>query len=609
MAEPFDTLAAQLTDVIERLAAGSVGSFDASAEIAAIMSELAPDQWAQLTQVIEVMGRVDGMLFVTGTPAPSLGVVGATAVDLVNGKFWPPKTELGWTTAAIDFVGATGPAGTITSVSAEGIAPGASPEAVAGGTPSARTIHFKIPKGDTGDGGDITDVTAETLPAGASATVTRGGTAGARTLHLGIPRGDTGTDTADVALAIMERADLYMPMTISQAAAFARRGVEFDFVNGYFRNGTEVVDDFTDLTGMTFARASTGLARNAAGVFSSFASGVPRVTDLGLLTEPLATQLLTRAAPTVAQLSLAQNCADVAAPASPPITGLAWLTMDNTAGKTAIAYQSVSHVPSTEHTESVIVHAPDGIAPVPSTSSTSGDFSFVIAGSLAVTDIVVDRLGSSNYWRCQASTTVNAAPSGSSGIIRYSGQNTRTLHFGPRQMETGPIATSPIISTGATATRQADLAWLDGLSIAGPCILLADFRFAGGTSARNVGARIALEVDAGNANDRAHILNASGAVGGQVLVGGSPTAAPVVAGTVPVGQLVQTALRVATNSVRFAKDGVLSTLDADAAVPSPFTRLGLGGRVNSANNTLRGYLARAAVLPFGGIDADLSLLS
>lgn len=607
MAEPFDTLAAQLVAILEQLIAETITPEAAADDVAQIYETLSLNS-GTLEAVKATLGRVRGMFVVSAAPSDFLGTPGSTAFDPTNRIWYGPKdAETGWP-AGVAFVD-QGPSGTITSVSATTLSPGASATVTPGGTPQARTFEFGIPQGATGDGGDIVDVTIETLAAGAEATVTRGGTAGARTLHLGIPRGDTGVDTADAALAIMERSDVYMPMTISQAAAFARRGLEFDFVNGYFRNGTEVVEAFTGLTGMSFSRASTGLARNAAGVFSSFASGVPRVTDLGLLTEPVATQLLARAAPTIAQLSLAQNCADVSAPASPPIASVAWMTMDNTASKTAIAYQSLSHVPSTEHTCSIIVHAPDGIAPVPSTSSSSGDFSFVIAGQLAVTDIVVDRLGTSNYWRCQASYVVNAAPSGSSGIIRYSGQNTRTLNFGPRQIETGSIATSPIISTGATATRQADLAWLDGLSVVGPCILLADFRFAGGTSARNAGARIALELDGGSTDNRAHILNQSGAVGGQVLVGGSPTAAPVVAGTVPVGQLVQTAMRVATNNVRFAKDGGLSTLDTDAAIPSPFTRLGLGGRVNSTNNPLRGYLARAAILPIVGSDADLGFLS
>lgn len=261
MAEPFDTLAAQLTDVIERLAAGSVGSFDASAEIAAIMSGLAPDQWAQLTQVIQVMGRVDGMLFVTGTPATTLGTVGSTAVDLVNGKFWPPKTELGWTTPPIDFVGATGPAGTITSVTAEGVAPGAAPEVVLGGTPAARTMLFRIPAGAQGVQGDEG------------------------------PVGPQGPDTASLSLEIMEGfGDL--PLTISQAAAHTRRGIHLKFAEGYFRNGLEVETSITDLAGFTCVRSTGGYGPNLNGTWTWFGVNVPRLTNWGLTVEGSATNLL-----------------------------------------------------------------------------------------------------------------------------------------------------------------------------------------------------------------------------------------------------------------------------------------------------------------------------
>lgn len=95
-----------------------------------------------------------------------------------------------------------GPAGTITSVTAVGLAAGVSPTITLGGTASARTIQLGIPQGAKGDtgaastvagpAGTITSVTVSPLATGATPTVTLGGTASARTIALGIPTGPQG---------------------------------------------------------------------------------------------------------------------------------------------------------------------------------------------------------------------------------------------------------------------------------------------------------------------------------------------------------------------------------------------------------------------------------
>lgn len=60
--------------------------------------------------------------------------------------------------------GPTGPAGTITGATATGLAAGSAPTVTLGGTTTARTFAFGIPKGDKGDTGD----TGPQGPAGAS---------------------------------------------------------------------------------------------------------------------------------------------------------------------------------------------------------------------------------------------------------------------------------------------------------------------------------------------------------------------------------------------------------------------------------------------------------
>lgn len=117
--------------------------------------------------------------------------------------------------------GAKGDPGTAATLSIGTVttgAPGTNASVTEGGTPQARTFDLTIPrgatgttgaKGDKGDKGDtgatgtaatITSASATTGAAGSNASVTLGGTASARTFSFTVPRGDTGAkgDTGDV---------------------------------------------------------------------------------------------------------------------------------------------------------------------------------------------------------------------------------------------------------------------------------------------------------------------------------------------------------------------------------------------------------------------------
>lgn len=58
-----------------------------------------------------------------------------------------------------------------------------------------------------------------------------------------------------------------------------------DFVQSVYRMGTGRYTSPSDIPGWSFTRASVGTALNAAGQILSFASGQPRITDLGILIE------------------------------------------------------------------------------------------------------------------------------------------------------------------------------------------------------------------------------------------------------------------------------------------------------------------------------------
>ena len=153
---------------------------------------------------------------VTGTPAGSLGSLGDWALNPASGQVWQKTGTSSWT-ARGSLQGPHGDAGTITGATATGLAAGASPTVTLGGTPSARTFAFGIPKGDQGDAGAAATVSVGSTTTGApgsNASVTQGGTPQERVFDFTIPRGATGAkgDKGDPGGAgILGGAKIYQP--------------------------------------------------------------------------------------------------------------------------------------------------------------------------------------------------------------------------------------------------------------------------------------------------------------------------------------------------------------------------------------------------------------
>jgi hypothetical protein len=248
MSEPYDGAATSFVALIQQLQAGSISAYDAALALAPILATFSPDDTTQFGEVIKVLGRVDGMLLVDGPPANTLGTVGATAIDLDAQLFYPPKTEAGWTAPAVPFVGGQGPAGQISSATVTLIDASLPASIVLGGTAENRTMEFRLPNP---------------------------------------------TQAAVSLFDIMARSSLYgISSDLGLAAKFASAGLEMNFLTGYYRQGINLRGALANVVGWSFTRASTGTARNAAGVISSFASSVPRITDLGLLVETASNNLL-----------------------------------------------------------------------------------------------------------------------------------------------------------------------------------------------------------------------------------------------------------------------------------------------------------------------------
>jgi hypothetical protein len=205
--------------------------------------------------------------------------------------------------------------------------------------------------------------------------------------------------------------------------------------------------------GSTYTRTGVATGLTTAGLVTSFAADAPQRTDRGLALEPAATNLFPRSAPTVAQLSLGLNASNTTAPASPPISGLNWLALDNTSSF-AVAYQTLTVTLSTAYSISVLVETPDGSQPVASGTSLTGDFNFVCGGTTDAAPTFSYLRLSGNVWRVTAAITTPVSPTANDGIIRHSTQNTRALKFAGFQLVLGAVAGSPIVTTGSAAARS-----------------------------------------------------------------------------------------------------------------------------------------------------------
>lgn len=92
--------------------------------------------------------------------------------------------------------------------------------------------------------------------------------------------------------AITSRAALYGITDPVEAKRFAGGSVEADFAGGFYRRGFAGSSSLTALPSWTFTRAGLGTAETAGGGVQTFATGVPRITDRGLLVERAATNHL-----------------------------------------------------------------------------------------------------------------------------------------------------------------------------------------------------------------------------------------------------------------------------------------------------------------------------
>jgi len=190
-------------------------------------------------------------------------------------------------------------------------------------------------------------------------------------------------------------------------------------------------------------------------------------------------------------------------------------------------------------------------------------------------------------------TTVSYAGDGVSGVYVWL--------YG--QVETGTVATSPIPTFAATATRGADGYFV--LTSAFPLsatasTMIADFTCTGIDTA---GASCAATLSDGDMTDALQFRLTAVAVEGSARVANVAVASCTFA-TPGVGSH-KAAFAAQLNDFQAARNGVLSAADTSGAMPVGISRLDLGNSANSTTQSLKGYLRKITYVPRRMSDAEL----
>lgn len=404
---------------------------------------------------------------------------------------------------------------------------------------------------------------------------------------------------------------------LNPAGQAVRLGVEpglvLDFAGArYALDGVHCASLMTT-PGVVFTRAGPGLAQRENRSWNEFATGVPRITDKGLLIEETRTNL-----------SLQSQALDVAPPwnrTGVEVTADAGLALNGAAKAERVVEdlstgghflrQTSAKTAGATYTMSVFLKAAGRTRArlffntAFNTGGVAAVASLTDAGSVATSghESVTAQVQAQNdgwYW-CRM-TAAAAADAESfiqyvflmtgSDVTSYAGDGVSGLLAWGAQLEIGTFATSPITTAGAAATRGADVLTAGYSLVSGRDLCeRGEVEFLGATGA----AQTLLDIHDGTDANRVTVRrDAAGRLGAVVVVGGAET-------------LIADMARAGARRVRWAlaRQGAVWTLVVDGTVAGSQTVGGLPtlntrriGARRDGTAVLNGYVREAHSVPW-----------
>lgn len=367
----------------------------------------------------------------------------------------------------------------------------------------------------------------------------------------------------------------------------------FDFTTGiYCLNGISY-PTFATVPGATVTRASQGYALNSNGEYVSFASGVARITDFGLLVEeqrinrltinnydPQVLTGLTKSGAAAATLTLVTDPTEMTA------IGLSGnvFKLDNSAGGSA----SVVTFSGTPGSTNPFIFS--------TLTRGSGTFQFFLGGNAGGVKNLTT--GYSRQW-----SGITPAASGSVPSIQLATGG--VMYFVLTGLEEGTWITSPIVVAGATATRATDVVTVGGLSLAansGSSLVAHGLPQAPNTF---VTSQLLAEVNSGTSANRINInrVATTNTVRYITTQGGADQYSNAGAAW-SQGAIGGAAMYEATGAQRGAFNGTLATAGSSVNRPIfPFTTIYFGS--NPAGVPWNGYVRRVKFKSRALSDAEI----
>lgn len=380
------------------------------------------------------------------------------------------------------------------------------------------------------------------------------------------------------------------------AARQAAAGLELNFIAGRYLVQGGGFSTLVGTSGVSFARASSGLAETASGVLVPFGSGLPRLTDRGLLIEearsnkvtihnanPVDLTGVTRSGDAASILSLVSDAAALAAAGlASVVTGGQVFKLDNSAGVTT-AFATFAGATGNTNPHRATLYVRGGTGVVAMAGSGSAAFSASAGYVRRETAMTPDTAARTFYVRADAGQVV---------------------HFILPMLEEGGFATSPIVTQGAATTRAADVCSVSGLAtlLVAPYAVVAHADL---PSADGVNRRLVTINALGSETGRISLVRDGSNQAGASPNPGNPS---VVTGKTGA-RILRIAAQVGADKARAAVDGVPAADPAAVSLGTGQDRIALGSAATGAASWLGGYLQSVRIVPGVMLDADLTAAS